>query len=204
MKQPGQWSQWWRMKGPVALLTLALVMSMVEPSEGFWDHIASAASHIGHAVHGALFGKEADQQQQDMDHQDMDQQQDTDQQEMDQQQQQEDAEKVFVDKRAADYIPGPQMKGPIALLTLALVMSMVEPSEGFLHHIFHAVGHFVHGLFGKKADQQQQDMDQQEMDQQEMDQQETDQQQDTDQQQQEDAEKVFVDKRSADYTPGPQ
>ncbi|KAK7899588.1 hypothetical protein WMY93_020441 [Mugilogobius chulae] len=105
MKQPGQWSQWWRMKGPVALLTLALVMSMVEPSEGFWEHIVNAA---GHLVHGFITGKKADQEQ-DMDQQqEMDQQQDMDQQDTDQQQQQEEAEKVFVDKRSADYVPGPQ------------------------------------------------------------------------------------------------
>uniref|UniRef100_A0A3B3ZIM1 Uncharacterized protein n=1 Tax=Periophthalmus magnuspinnatus TaxID=409849 RepID=A0A3B3ZIM1_9GOBI len=63
------------------------------------------------------------------------------------------------------------MKGPIVFLTLALViMSMAQPAEGFLHHIFRG------SMIVRSGQAQAEDQD---------------------------AQVVFVDKRSADDNPGP-
>ncbi|KAJ0026771.1 hypothetical protein NQD34_017771 [Periophthalmus magnuspinnatus] len=69
-----------------------------------------------------------------------------------------------------------RMKGPIVFLTLALViMSMAQPAEGFLHHIFRGIHGCVHGIV-RSGQAQAEDQD---------------------------AQVVFVDKRSADDNPGP-
>ncbi|XP_026174531.1 moronecidin-like [Mastacembelus armatus] len=51
------------MKFITLFFVLSLVVLMAEPGEGFFHHIISGIIHVGKAIHGAIHGKDLQEQQ---------------------------------------------------------------------------------------------------------------------------------------------